>query len=65
MNAAAKLNDLIKTSDKAWSAACKSGLGLDCPVWQAAADAEAAHREANGWDYASTGVRNFKPRVAA
>lgn len=64
MTAAAKLRELVKASDAAWKAACKSGLGLDCPVWQAAADAECAHREANGWDYASTGKRNYMPRVA-
>ena len=64
MTAAAKLKQLVNASNAAWKAACKSGLGLDCPAWQAAADAENDYRVANGWDYATCGKRNYMPRAA-
>lgn len=62
MNAVTELKNLMAAGRRAWNAANKAGV---CPTndraWQAAADAERAHRETHGWDHASTGIRNFKP----
>lgn len=75
MNPVAKLNQLMKASDKAERVMMRGAEADACTIrgqegvnylaWCAAADAERAHREAHGWDYASTGKYNYKPRLAA
>lgn len=75
MNAVAKLNELTKASNKAWRVMMTGAEADSCTIpgqegvnylaWCAAADTERAHRVAHGWDYASTGKYNFKPRVKA
>lgn len=71
-NAVDKLDALIAASDEAErvmmtgaeadSCTIRGQEGVNYIAWCKAADAERAHREAHGWGYSNTGVRNYHPR---